>query len=238
MKINKTCEVCKCDNNSGQRIIYCKTLNVYLCSKHYQQFKLYGEIKQRTRRDLNEIIEYDTYAEIILYDKNNNEKSRALIDIEDVDKVKKYKWSEMGSGYATATYYKNGVKTGMLLHRLIMGLDNEIDYDHIDGNRKDCRKSNLRPANKKENSRNRLKPNINSSGFTGVSWNKSKDMWKSYIQVNYKQKHLGYFYNIKDAALERIKAEIKYYGEYRSLFNENKYIELYGDEDINKIKSA
>jgi len=238
VKINKICEICGCDSNSGYKIIYYKTKNMYLCSKHYQHLKLYGEIKQRTRKDLNEIIIYDTYAEIILYDKNNEEKSRAIIDTEDVDKVKKYKWSEMGSGYATATYYRDDMKTSILLHRLIMGLDNNIDYDHIDGNRKNCRKYNLRPANKLENGKNRLKPNTNSSGFTGVSWSNLKDMWRSYIQVDYKQKHLGYFINIKDAALERIKAEIKYYGEFRSSFNENKYIELYGEEDINNIKSS
>jgi len=237
VKINKVCEVCGCDTNSGYKIYYSKIINMYLCSKHYQQIKLYGEIKQRTRNDLNEIIIYDTYAEIILYDKNNEEKSRALIDIEDVDKVKKYKWSEMGSGYATATYYRGDMKTSILLHRLIMGLDDNIDYDHMDGDRKNCCKYNLRPANKLENAKNRLKPSTNSSGFTGVSWNKLKSIWRSYIQVGYKQKHLGYFDDIKDAVIERIKAEIKYYGEFRSLFNENRYIELYGEEDINNLKS-
>ncbi len=237
MKINKKCEICECDYNSGYKIIFHATKNMYLCSKHYQQLKLYGEIKQRTRKDLNEIVLYDTYAEIILYDRNNKEKSRAIIDIEDVERVKKYKWSEMGGGYATATYYKDNMKTSILLHRLIMGLNNNTDYDHIDGNRKDCRKYNLRPVNKLENGRNRLKPNTNTSGFTGVSWNKLRNMWKSYIQVDYKQKHLGYFNNIREATIERIKAEINYYGEYRSLFNENIYIELYGEEDINRIKN-
>ena len=232
MKINKLCEVCGSDN----RVIFCNKINKYLCSRHYQQIKLYGKIKQKTRRDLNKIIIYDTYAEIILYDIENKEKARALIDIEDIDIVKNYKWSEMGSGYVTATYYKEDLKTGILLHRLIIGLDNEIDYDHINRNRKDCRKQNLRPATSKENGRNRSKPNTNSSGFIGVSWSKLKDMWRSYIQVNNKQKHLGYFNSIKEATFERIKAEIKYYGKYRNPFNEKEYIKYYGDKDIINLK--
>jgi len=234
--INRTCEVCGKDKESGYKVNFCKKINMYLCNKHYQQIKLYGTIKQRTRKDLNEIVIYDTYAEIILYDLKNEEKCRAIIDIEDIDKVKNYKWSEMGSGYATATYYKGDMKTGILLHRLIMGLDDEKDYDHKDGNRKDCRKQNLRPASSLENAKNRLRQNTNTSGFIGVSWSKVKDMWRSYIQVDYKQKHLGYFDSIRDATFERIKAEMKYYKEYRNLYNENEYIEVYGEEDIVNLK--
>ena len=234
--INRTCEVCGVDKEYGYKVHFCKEKNMYLCDRHYQQVRLYGDIIKRTKNDLNEIVKYDTYAEIILYNLKNNEKARAIIDIEDVDRVKNYKWSEMGSGYVTATYYKENLKTGILLHRLIMGLDNEKDYDHKNGNRKDCRKHNLRPVSSLENAKNRLKQITNSSGFIGVSWSKLKDMWRSYIQVNYKQKHLGYFDSIRDATFERIKAEIKYYGEYRNMYNENEYIRLYGEDDIIRLK--
>ena len=60
------------------------------CDKHYRQYKRYGKIR-RTNKDPNEIIVHEDYAEIILYDKNCNEKDRALIDLDDVYKVKQYK---------------------------------------------------------------------------------------------------------------------------------------------------
>ena len=62
------------------------------CGKHYAQIQKHGKILAKTRFDKNEIVIYDDYAEIILYDKKGNEKARALIDIEDVDKVKNIRW--------------------------------------------------------------------------------------------------------------------------------------------------
>ena len=70
-----------------------------LCQKHYFQIRKYGKCldsNPRTQYDKNEIVVYDDYAEIIIYDKDCNEKCRALIDIEDVDKVKDYKWRYSG----------------------------------------------------------------------------------------------------------------------------------------------
>ena len=148
MKINKICEICGCDSNSGYKIIYYKTKNMYLCSKHYQHLKLYGEIKQRTRKDLNEIIIYDTYAEIILYDKNNEEKSRAIIDIEDVDKCKYYRWGCNGGKYSITIVDKKVLQ----LQNFI--LDYEGKIDHRNRNPLDNRKENLRYATHQENNRN------------------------------------------------------------------------------------
>ena len=68
------------------------------CDKHYRQYKRYGKIR-RTNKDPNEIIVHEDYAEIILYDKNCNEKDRALIDLDDVYKVKQYKWCLDAYGY-------------------------------------------------------------------------------------------------------------------------------------------
>ena len=66
-----------------------------LCCKHYQQIQKFGKIK-RTKFDPNEIILYEDFAELILYDENGNEKVRALIDLEDVEKIKQYKWKNWG----------------------------------------------------------------------------------------------------------------------------------------------
>lgn len=58
------------------------------CGKHYNQILKHGKI-YRTYRDLNEIVIHDDYAEIILLNIKSEEIARALIDLEDIDKVKK-----------------------------------------------------------------------------------------------------------------------------------------------------
>lgn len=80
----------------------CKVHGKGYCNRHYRQFKRYGEIR-RTRQDSNEIIIYGGYAEIILYDNNCKEIDRCKIDIEDVEKVKGYKWSKDNYGYCVHT---------------------------------------------------------------------------------------------------------------------------------------
>lgn len=63
----------------------------------------------------------------------------------------------------------------------------------------------------------------NTSGFTGVSWDKKMSKWRSYIVINKQQIHLGLYINKEDAVIARLKAEAKYYGEFapqRHLFDE------------------
>jgi hypothetical protein len=77
----------------------------------------------------------DYHAEIIIITKEKQE-LRAIIDAEDVDKVKDYSWckSSDGSVYNAATRIH--------LRRLL--LDNpEEKVTHKDGNKMNCRKSNL-----------------------------------------------------------------------------------------------
>ena len=50
-----------------------------LCDKHYTQMYRYGKILDRTSKDKNEIVLHDNYAEIILYNKKQEEVARAII---------------------------------------------------------------------------------------------------------------------------------------------------------------
>lgn len=85
---------------------------------------------------------------------------------------------------------------------------NEID--HINHIRDDNRLCNLRLATHTENQRNLSIQRNNSSGFAGVSWNKSSKKWKAQIQINGKQQHIGYFDKIEDAAMARKAASERY----------------------------
>lgn len=87
-------------------------------------------------------------------------------------------------------------------------------YDHIDRNSLNNRRYNLRPATTQENNRNHSKSKRNTSGYTGVYWNKANKKWCSNIRVNNKTIYLGSFDLIEDAVKSRKEAEQKYFGEF------------------------
>lgn len=199
----KKCSVC------GRE---CKQLTKGMCRKHYEQFKKYGKVldnNPRTYRDPNEIIEYEDHAEVVLYNKQNEEVARTLIDLDDIDKVKQYKWCIV-KGYAVRGSDSSGI------HRLIMNCPKGMVVDHINHNPLDNRKSNLRICTQRQNVINSSKRSNNTSGVTGVSWNKVKGKWMSVIVVDGKTVFLGYFKDIKYATYARKQAEMEYFGEYRN----------------------
>lgn len=83
------CEICGVSDKET-RIINSKKYGC-LCRKHYLR-KYKGKNIERSIYDPNEYILYDNYAEIVLYDKNGIESGRAIIDLDDVERCKKYKW--------------------------------------------------------------------------------------------------------------------------------------------------
>lgn len=106
-----------------------------------------------------------------------------------------------------------------LAHRLAWwyhyGYYPEKHIDHKNGNHLDNSILNLRLCTQAQNSRNAKKPITNKSGYKGVSWDKNRTKWVSYINFEGKKYHLGYFVSIIDAALNREKASIKYHQEFR-----------------------
>ena len=68
-----------------------------------------------------------------------------------------------GGGYIKTSTNINSVHQDISMHRFIMGItDSKIRIDHINGNKKDNRKSNLRIATASQNGINRGK-NINNT---------------------------------------------------------------------------
>jgi len=62
------------------------------------------------------------------------------------------------------------------LHRLIINASEGDIADHISRNKLDNRKINIRLCTSSQNSMNRSKLSINTSGHTGVGWNKNENM--------------------------------------------------------------
>lgn len=97
--------------------------------------------------------------------------------------------------------------TNIRLHNLVWleeyGCWPEGELDHIDGNGKNNRVSNLRDVSHKVNGQNRKQNGNNTTGYTGVSFNKSSCKYQAYVRVNYKLKTLGSFNTAQDAAFAR-----------------------------------
>lgn len=136
------------------------------------------------------------------------------IDEWNTDLIRDHKWSLTNGGHFRARV--NG--RIQLLHRLIverMGLDLSNEVDHIDRDKENNHESNLRSATRSQNAMNSKKRCDNTSGHTGVFYNKEIEKWWAYITVNSKRVSLGYFKQKKDAIMARRAGEIKYFGEYR-----------------------
>ena len=102
-------------------------------------------------------------------------------------------------------------------------------WDHIDfNNTLDNRQSNLRQATSTEQGQNKGMYKNNSSGITGVGWNKKCQKWHAYIGINGKTVRLGLFANKNDAIKARLEAELKYFSDgfepQRNLFAEYEII--------------
>ena len=139
-------------------------------------------------------------------------------DLEDYDKIKEYCWHIKSDGYvATNSLIKNTGRKRftILMSKLIVGLDtNELFVDHINHNRFDNRKINLRIVTKSQNRMNHALPSNNTSGESGVSWDEKSQKWHSRIGYNNQEITLGFYNDFNEAVDARKKAEDKYFGEY------------------------
>lgn len=144
----------------------------------------------------------------------------ALVDVDCYEELAKHKWHYAG-GYARRNKrLSNGKRRIVFMHRELMDTPDDYETDHINGDRLDNRRSNLRVVTKSENQRN-TSPRKGVSKFKGVSYYKTKrhrtGYWVARIQVEGKIKRLGYFKTEIEAAKAYNQAATKYFGEYAKL---------------------
>lgn len=140
----------------------------------------------------------------------------ALVDNEDYKKLSKQKWC-VSSGYAVYGRSKGKNPLHFKMHRIIMNAKKGEDIDHIDGNRLNNQKSNLRIADRTQNQMNRKIQVNNKSGYKGVTWCKRTNKWIVQIRVKTKTKFLGYYNDKKEAGKIYNENAIKYFGEFARL---------------------
>ena len=139
----------------------------------------------------------------------------ALVDDEDFERVTLHKWHAIKSTNGRTVYARTRI--GKTYPRMHQFLTNELDTDHHDGNGLNNQRNNLRKATRSQQVANGSIRNTNTSGFKGVSWHKQINLWRAYIVVGAKQKHLGCYANREEAARAYDVAALQIFGEFAKL---------------------
>jgi hypothetical protein len=112
----------------------------------------------------------------------------------------------IGNQYYALLLYKDGKRKNMKIHILVAMAflghkpdgTHKIVVDHIDNNKLNNHLSNLQLISQRDNASKDKKNG--SSEYPGVCWHKNLNKWVSYIKINGKLKHLGYFVSEEEAA--------------------------------------
>ena len=113
-----------------------------------------------------------------------------LVDEEDWDRVAKLTWSPDARGYVVRS--RRG-EQGVKLHRFILGLKKgDPMVDHVNGNKADNRKSNLRLSDPVRNGLNLANENFRGrSKFRGVTYHNGTGKWRATTRIAGKHYSLG-----------------------------------------------
>lgn len=144
----------------------------------------------------------------------------ALVDDDDFKNICKYKWF-YAEGYAKRNRRIGDESLSKIIpmQRQIMSCYSSLLVDHIDGNRLNNTRSNLRICTDSENRRNVSINSCNKCGFKGVrniGALRAKP-WRAEIKIKGKSVHLGTFFDRRTAALKYDQAAEKLYGEFAKL---------------------
>ena len=151
----------------------------------------------------------------------------AMVDDADYELVMQYRWNVQErarpSGGKVGPYAFTSVPRGdgrnriVWMHQLLMPGASNVDHEDCDG--LNNQRSNLRPATGRQNQGNRRKASVHggravSSRWKGVGLFKPTGRWRAYIQLNGRQKHLGFFADEDDAARAYDAAARESFGEF------------------------
>ena len=159
---------------------------------------------------VNNWIEKESYYELYLPRYNKT----VLVDKDDYSECKEYTWGTDGHGYIQASLGIEYNCKMIYLHRLVAKTPKDSYTDHVNGNKLDNRKCNLRICTCAENGRNsRIKTN-RSSKFKGVHLDKKWNKWVVRIRTDTGRIVVGSFYDEIEAAKAYDLAAIKYHGSF------------------------
>jgi hypothetical protein len=154
-----------------------------------------------------------------------------LVDAEDYEYLSQWGWYKDGTGYASMSITEDGKQRIYFLHRVIMVRVCDITgkvIDHINGDRLDNRKENLRAVSNAENLQNvHNKRKGCSSKYFGVWYDKGRQNWYAHIMKNYRKYYIGRFDTELEAAIAYNKKAEELGVLTRNIINEGEVNESY-----------
>ena len=143
-------------------------------------------------------------------------------------------------GYKRCDLYNNKKRFTKSIHRMIADAfipnpENKECVDHINGNRQENSLNNLRWASKTENGINKKIQTNNSTGYTGVMFDKRCNKYFSQIKYNNKIYHLGTFDNISDAVEARLRKSEELFKDFQSNHEKELTLKLKINPKITKL---
>lgn len=148
----------------------------------------------------------------IVHVRLSNTDREMLCDPDDWERLKSYCWFLAKSGYAM-TNVPDGDVVKPAFHANVLKCSDGFLRDHINRDRLDNRKENLRAVSPTVNVRNASLSKNNTTGYTGVTVSRNRKKYVAQISVNYKNVYLGRFDTAEEAYEARLRAEEKYFGE-------------------------
>jgi hypothetical protein len=160
------------------------------------------------------IINFTNYMRCIQTGRKRSDAKRkwlVMVDNEEFEHLSQFCMQADKDGSVSGSFKG---KKRMLLPRYLLNAPDDMEVDHIDGNRLNNQKSNLRLATSSQNKMNRGPRSDNKSGYKGVSWHKQKNKWTVRIMANGRYKSLGLFNKIEKAKQAYNEAAQKYHGSF------------------------
>lgn len=208
---------------TNQHSINYNGISLILCGKHYSQYIKYGHFLDSSQKTCFDSNEYEITPEgvwIYTFNRRQEPSGKFLIDLEDLEKVLSKKWRFWRGQYFTGNQKPISITT------FLMNPEEGEIVDHINGHRWDERKKNLRITTQQKNLLNKAILSNNTTGISGVWFDKGRNRWAVEIKMSGIKCFLGRYNEKSDAAFVRYYAETKLFKEFRSTRNDDYLISL------------
>jgi hypothetical protein len=141
----------------------------------------------------------------------------AKVSLQDVARVRRYRWYVSQHGYVTTVMQERGKRLwGVRLHRYVLGIRNgmKVIVDHRHHDKLDNRRSQIRVVSNMQNAWNQRGLSGGTSKYKGVSRAKKDKRWNAGIKINETSIPLGGYETEIEAARAYDAAALFHFGEF------------------------
>lgn len=168
-------------------------------------------LKRWVHRPLPPVVNPDGTVSVPCGRRDGTIRAYTVVDAVDAEWVSQQRW-HMTRGYAARFIIVNGHRTRLYLHRAVLGLvrGDGLEGDHINHDKLDNRRANLRSVPHVGNIQNTSGRAGSTSRFRGVYWERRKKRWRAYVRLNGKNISLGSYVSEGDAGEAARLGRLKY----------------------------